>query len=184
MREPSRCMALNYLEEAFPCIPYSTMEELFMECGESANVVAQKLTEEPAKQANEDEDSNNLSRLLSLFPQFSNIIEDCFISFSFDFGKTVDFLHSLSSPFPPPSILTPSPTPATSTLLNFSASPSALPVPSASSVHSLSSQLSSPVGHTSGRRPFRCPYCGFTSQSYDFRFCPQCGHPLNGRPRL
>ena len=37
-------MALTYLEEAFPRIAYSTIEQLFGECGENAILVIDHLT--------------------------------------------------------------------------------------------------------------------------------------------
>jgi len=33
------------------------------------------------------------------------------------------------------------------------------------------------ASHGGGRRPFRCPYCGHTCPSGDFRFCPHFRTP-------
>ena len=173
-------MALTHLETAFPHIPFTTLEQLFRECGENVNNVLDHLmTNESSGQAHPQtptctmtmDDCENLQRLSMLFPQFSNMLEDCFASFSFDFGKTVDFLVSLTSPS------------SSSLVLNFSGAEDSLPS-SSTLPDPLSTLLSFPEGHTSGRRPFRCPHCGYTCESHDFRFCPHCGHPLDGRPRL
>ncbi|XP_068740120.1 uncharacterized protein [Montipora capricornis] len=191
-RQPSAVMALTQLEAAFPHIPFTTLEQLFRECGENVNTVLDHLTtNEASGQAQLQQpmctmtvdDCENLRRLSALFPQFSNMLDDCFSSFSFDFGKTVDFLVSLTSSSTgssssPLSLSSPS-----SLVLSFSGAEDSLPSSSALP-DPLSSFLSFPEGHTSGRRPFRCPHCGYTCEAQDFHFCPHCGHPLDGRPRL
>ena len=71
-----------------------------------------------------------------------------------------------------------------SPVLNFNTRCDDLPSSNTYEVDSLSALLSSPSVHSEWRRPFRCPHCEHTYPSKDYRFCPHCWHPLQGRPRL
>lgn len=191
-RQPSAVMALTQLEAAFPDIPFITLEPLFRECGESVNTVLDHLmTNEASGQAQVQQpsctmtvdDRENLRRLSALFPQFSDMLHDCFSSFSFDFGKTVDFFITLTSSSTGSSSSPASFSSPSSLVLSFSGPEDSLPSSSALP-DPLSAFLNLTEGHTSGRRPFRCPHCGYTCEAQDFHFCPHCGHPLDDRPRL
>ena len=48
-RQPSAVMALTQLEAAFPHIPFTTLEQLFRECGENVNTVLDHLTTNEAE---------------------------------------------------------------------------------------------------------------------------------------
>jgi len=186
-RIPSELMSVTLLEDLFPDIPFTTLQELYRECGENTNTVVDVLTADQEKSAAESSNSSctavsrtergeqedeNLRRLMAIFPQVNAcVINDIFSSLSFNFFDTVDFLIELSNPS------------CSNSVLSFASKVEDLPSNS-SVAHPLSTTLSSSASHGSGRRPFRCPYCGHTCPSGGFRFCPHCGHPLDGRPRL
>ena len=195
-RQPSQLMSTLQLQELFPCIPYATLSQLYRDSAgniekmldvltvdqsksdaESTSLpwstVSSHIEEEEAGYLLSQDESANQQCLLDIFPQYKNIINDVFSYFSFNFVNTVDFLINLSA------------NASTGPLISFSSKPEDLPCLTTSSTNQLSSFLSSPKSHGSGRRPFRCPHCGHTCQMPgEICFCPHCGHPLEGRPRL
>ena len=116
-------MALLELEDVFPHIHFTTLQELYNDCGGNTSQVANFLTEDTAINLSDD----------------------------------------VCSP-----------------VLNFNTRCDDLPSSGTYEVDSLSALLSSPSVHSEGRRPFRCPHCGHTYPSGDYRFCPHCGRPLQG----
>lgn len=179
VRPASEVIQLNHLEEAFSQIPYTTLQQLSRDCEKNVENMVNILTGQGSSEALEGggtaggsmtmDDCQNLQRLRALFPQHSDILDDTFYSFSFNFMQTVDFLLNLSDGPP---------------VLSFAGRGDDLPILS-TACNPLSSFLSSATGPGGGRRPFRCPHCGHTCPSGGvFRFCRQCGHPLEGRPRL
>lgn len=152
-RRPSSVMALTQLDAVFPHNPFTSLEQLFRECGENINTVLDHLTTKANGQAQPKastctmtmDDCENLRRLLVLFPQLSNMLQEYFSSFSFDFGKTEDFLVSLTSSS---STLSSSPSPS-SCVSNFCDVEDCLPSTSGPP-DLLSTSLSLPEGQTSG----------------------------------
>ena len=191
-RQPSQLMSTLQLQELFPCIPYATLSQLYRDSegniekmldvltvhqsksdAESTSFVSSHTEEEEAGYFLSQDESANQQCLHDIFQQYKNIINDVFSYFSCNFVNTVDFLINLSA------------NASTAPIISFSSKPEDLPCLTTGSTNKLSSFLSSPTSHGSGRRPFRCPHCGHTCQiSGEICFCPHCGHPLEGRPRI
>ena len=107
MRQPSHTIVVLQLQEIFPHIPYTTLLQLYKDCGETSENVVTALT--AADQGNTAAESTDLTwpaercidgageveggplmsiddclnqqRLFSLFPQNGDIITDVFCSF-------------------------------------------------------------------------------------------------------
>ena len=99
-RRPSSVVALTQLDAAFPHIPFTTLEQLFRECGENINTVLNHLTTEASTGLAQPQasmctmtmdDSDNLRRLLVIFPQFSNMLKSAFPLFPLILVKLLIF---------------------------------------------------------------------------------------------
>ena len=168
-RQPSQLMSTLQLQELFPCIPYATLSQLYWDSAGNIENMLDVLTVDQSKSDAEStslpwstvsshkeeaaagyflsqDESPNQQRLHDIFPQYKDIINDVFSYFSFNFVNTVDFLINLSA------------NASTAPIISFSSKPEDLPCLTTSSTNQLSSFLSSPTSHGSGRRSFRCPH--------------------------
>ena len=180
-------MSVTLLEDLFPDIPFTTLQELYRECGENTNTVVDVLTADQEKSAAESSNSSctavsrtergeqedeNLRRLMAIFPQVNAcVINDIFSSLSFNFFDTVDFLIELSNPS------------CSNSVLSFASKVEDLPSNSSVAHHSLP-HLAHQQAMVVEEDPSGVHTVAYTCPSGGFRFCPHCGHPLDGRPRL